>query len=156
MKSEIIKGCLIKAFKNKEVGSIAHCSNCFCSFGPVIAQTIKFNFPEAYAADLKTTRGSKEKLGTYSFAKNAHGTIFNIYAQYDYSSGKLPKQHVSYEALESGLKKVRVHCEKNNISSIGFPRGIGSGRAGGDRTVIEKMIDDVFGDSEIVVKLYEI
>lgn len=154
MQTQTINGCLIKGFKQGEVESIVTCCNCFCTMGSGIALTIKENFPEAYESDCQTVKGSFEKLGTFSVARNNLGYIFNLYGQFDF--GKYPKQYLVYEAVEKGLALIKTFCVLNGIKSIGMPAGMGSGLAGGDRYIVHKLINECFGESDIVVKLYDI
>jgi O-acetyl-ADP-ribose deacetylase (regulator of RNase III) len=154
MKSLQIEGCLIKGFKNGEIESLVHCSNCQCTMGSGVARTIRENFPEAYEADCQTVKGSFEKLGTFSVARNNLGYIFNLYGQFDY--GPLPKQYLNYEAFEKGLELIKKYCELNDIKSIGFPNRCGCDRAGGDWYIVSKMIDSAFENSEIEVKIYKL
>ena len=83
-----VKGDLIKLALKGDFDVIVHGCNCFCAMGKGIALTIKKVFPEAYQADLKSTKGDKEKLGKYSSAtvqRNGHQiTVINAYTQYNY------------------------------------------------------------------------
>ena len=72
--------------------------------GAGIALTIKKVFPEAYQADLKTKKGDRAKLGTYSsvtIQKNGHQiTIINGYTQYHYGG---PGNKADYNAIKVPL-----------------------------------------------------
>ena len=69
--------------------------------GAGIALAIKTTFPEAYKADLKTTKGDREKLGHYSSAtveREGHQiTIVNAYTQYHYGG---PGNKADYDAMK--------------------------------------------------------
>jgi len=67
----------LKRQKNGEFDVIIHGCNCFCTMGGGIAKTIKNEFIEAFNADRKTIKGSKDKLGTCSFA-NIERNGFNF------------------------------------------------------------------------------
>lgn len=153
MEIQIVNGDLISAFKRGEVEAIVQNCNCFCTMNSGIARTIREEFPEAYEADCQTLKGSVNKLGTFSFARNNLGYVFNLYAQYDY--GREPKQYFNYEAFDKGLNLLRKYCELENIKVIGLPSGIGSGLARGDKYAIHKFIKFVFEKSDITIKLYE-
>ena len=85
MITNTIQGDLIEAFKrDASIYAIVHGCNCFNTMGAGIALPIKQNFPAAYAADLKTVKGDKNKLGSYTFAQTEYGTVINAYTQYDY------------------------------------------------------------------------
>jgi len=155
MKAKILKGDLIKAFKKREVESQAHGCNCFCSFGAGYAKLIADEFPEAYSADLKTNKGDKNKLGSFSVAKTNYGEIFNLYSQFHYG-GAPGTINFNYPAFESSLTKVKEYMFSNNIKSIGMPAGIGSGLARGNKKTIHRIINKVFENSDIEVKLYDL
>ena len=65
---------------------ILHGCNCQNAMGAGIALSVKKIFPEAYAADCKTVRGDRNKLGTISTATVRRSgrdiTIVNAYTQY--------------------------------------------------------------------------
>ena len=85
---KVTEGDLIKKAKKGEFDLIVHGCNCFCTMGGGIAKGIKSEFPEAFDADQETPKGSKEKLGTCSFAKiereGIHLIVVNGYTQFDY------------------------------------------------------------------------
>lgn len=153
MKAEIKLGCLLKAFKNKEVEVIIHCCNCHNNMGSGIARSIREMFPEAYKADQKTIKSSKDKLGTYSMASNEYGYIINLYAQYDYGGKKV---HLEYDALKKGLITLKSFCDAYDIPSIGMPYLIGCDRAGGNFEKVTKIVNDIFQESDINVTFYRI
>ena len=97
----MIKGDLVKLALKGDFDVIVHGCNCFCTMGAGIAVAIKKTFPEAYKADLDTTKGSREKLGSYSSAtvkREGHQiTVVNAYTQFHYS-GKGNK--VDYSAMK--------------------------------------------------------
>lgn len=55
----VIKGDLIKLALDGRFDVIVHGCNCQCAMGAGIAKSIKETFPEAYKADLATTKGSR-------------------------------------------------------------------------------------------------
>ena len=62
----VVQGDLLGLALAGEFDVIVHGCNCQCAMGKGIALSIKKLFPEAYAADLKTVKGDRGKLGTYS------------------------------------------------------------------------------------------
>ena len=64
----IVNGDLINLALQGKFDVIIHGCNCFCSMGAGIAHSIQAQFPEAYAADLMTTKGDRNKLGYFSSA----------------------------------------------------------------------------------------
>ena len=72
--------------------AFVHQANCFCTMKSGIAKTISEVYPEAVEEDLKTIRGDKSKLGTYTHVVCYDGfkntIIVNMYSQYDYGYDK--------------------------------------------------------------------
>ena len=129
---------------------IIHGCNCFCSMGAGIAHSIQAQFPEAYAADLLTTKGDRNKLGYFSSAtvqENGNNiTIVNGYTQFQHS-GTLPL--VDYEAVKSLFKRIKKEFAGKRI---GYPK-IGAGLAGGDWDKIERIINtELDQENHILVK----
>jgi O-acetyl-ADP-ribose deacetylase (regulator of RNase III) len=140
-----VKGDLLAS--NCEI--IAHGANCFHTFGSGIAKQIREQYPKAFEADYRTIKGSKEKLGSYSFADvssdKSRKYIVNLYTQYTFGTDKV---QLDYEALIKSL----VHLKRlagNNLK-IGIPR-IGCGLAGGDWNAVKAIINYVFHDKDIYV-----
>lgn len=133
----VVEGDLIDLALQGTFDVIVHGCNCFCTMGAGIARSIQMQFPEAYAADLMTTKGDRNKLGYFSSAtvtENGHNiTIINGYTQFQ-PSGPLPL--VDYDAVERLFKKIKKEFSGKRI---GYPK-IGAGLAGGDWQKIEKII----------------
>lgn len=129
------------------IEGLLHQANCFCTMGAGIAARIKEKYPEAYAADLKTKRGDRAKLGTFSsaFVERDKKTIYNVYGQYDFGGDR---RYTSYDALDDGFRRVRVHAEQNGLKTIGIPRNMGCRLAGGTWEVVSAIAHDVFKDAE--------
>ena len=106
--------------------------------GAGIAYTIQKQFPEAYAADLMTTKGDRNKLGFFSsttVTENDHDIIIvNGYTQFHHSG---PALLVDYDAVQKLIKRIKKEFSGKRIA---YPR-IGAGLAGGDWEKIEKIID---------------
>jgi O-acetyl-ADP-ribose deacetylase (regulator of RNase III) len=136
---KIIKGNLIKLALEGKFGVIIHGCNCFCTMGAGIAKNIKSEFPEAYEADLKTEKGNKDKLGTYSNAiteRNGYKIIIiNAYTQHHYKGRRMK---ADYEAIRSVFKKIKANYPGRKI---GYPK-IGAGLAGGDWNIISEIIEE--------------
>lgn len=137
------KGCLIKAFKDKEVDLIIHQCNCFKTWGAGIAKQLKKDFPNAYIADLNSTLTPSQRLGNFT----TDGTIYNAYGQYNYGRG----HKTIYELLEKSLILIESNIPDNIV--VGIPK-IGCGLAGGDWEVVSKIINRVFRNNPI--KVYEL
>ena len=145
---KVTKGDLIKKAKEGEFDLIVHGCNCFCTMGAGIAKGIKSEFPEAFDADQATTEGSKEKLGTCSFAKiereGINLIVVNAYIQFDYR-GRGVK--VDYDAVRSCMKWIR---ENFGGKRIGIPK-IGAGLAGGDWERISQIVDKELAEEDVTL-----
>ena len=134
---QTIKGDLIKLGKQGYFDVIVHGCNCFCTMGAGIAKAIKSEFPEAYEADLKTAKGDKSKLGSFSFATieldDSELVVVNAYTQFNWR-GKGTK--VDYDAIRKVFESIKNTYEGKRI---GFPL-IGAGLAGGDWSLISEII----------------
>ena len=145
---KVTQGDLIKKAKQGEFDLIVHGCNCFCIMGAGIAKGIKSEFPEAFDADQATAKGSKDKLGTCSFAKiereGIHLIVVNAYTQFHYSG---PGIKVDYDAVRSCMKWIKENFEKKRI---GLPK-IGAGLAGGDWKRISQIIDEELGGEDVTL-----
>lgn len=83
---EYRQGCVVEAFKSGRYYALLHQANCFNTMNSGVAKAIREEFPMAYAADLKTIKGDRFKLGTYSYAaiNELSGYVVNLYGQYNY------------------------------------------------------------------------
>ena len=79
-------GCIIRAARSGEINVILHCANCFHTMGAGVARAIKDEWPGAFQADLKTPRGDRSKMGTFSFHQEGKLVVINLYGQYRYST----------------------------------------------------------------------
>jgi O-acetyl-ADP-ribose deacetylase (regulator of RNase III) len=130
---------------------IVHGCNCFCTMGAGIAKAIRHHFPEAYAADLATSCGDRNKLGSYSAAtlirEGRELTVVNAYSQYHFhGTGVL----VDYQAVRRVFAAIAGDfCGKR----IGYPK-IGAGLAGGDWAVLATIInEELAGEDHTLVLL---
>lgn len=147
-----IQGDLIKLALAGKFDVIIHGCNCFCTMGAGIAKTIKQKFPAAYQADLATLKGDKNKLGKISHAAIELPTgkliVVNGYTQYHWK-GRGTK--ADYTAILQVFKDI-----KNNFSGlrIGYP-AIGAGLAGGDWSIIAKIIQEELVDENHTFVKYQ-
>ena len=134
-----VRGDLIKLALEGVFDVIVHGCNCQCVMGKGIALAIKQQFPQAYAADQATIRGSREKLGTISKAEIELGDrrliVINGYTQFDYRGSGVK---ADYDAIRSVMRLVRRDFSGLRI---GYPK-IGAGLAGGDWNRISAIIDE--------------
>ena len=146
-----LQGDLISLALGGQFDTIVHGCNCFCTMGGGIAKAIRLHFPKAYAADLTTAPGDRDKLGTYSattVVRHGHElTVVNAYTQYHFQgTGVL----VDYPALRQVFSAI---AEAFAGTRIGYPK-IGAGLAGGDWAVIAAIIDEeLAGEDHTLVML---
>ncbi len=145
------KGDLITLALAGRFDVIVHGCNCFCSMGAGIAKTIQEKFPEAYAADLVTVKGDRNKLGSYSSATvNRNGrmiTIVNGYSQYYFHGADVL---VDYHAVRRLFAKLKAEFSGKRI---GYPK-IGAGLAGGDWQILAAIIDEELDGEDHTIVLY--
>lgn len=144
------KGGLLNEKFDDEYKVIVHGCNCFHTMGSGVAKAIREKYPEAYNADKELTdKGDREKLGTVSAAMIPEGDLIvvNAYTQYEY--GADGKQYVDYDAVRSAMEQINETFSEDKYK-IRMPK-IGSGLGGGDWDTIASIIEDVFGDREVLV-----
>jgi len=145
-----VRGDLIDLALRGDFDLIVHGCNCLNAMGAGIALTIKKVFPEAYAADCKTSRGDKNKLGTISSAtvrRNGRDiTIVNAYIQFHWrGEGVLTE----YDALRSAFRHVKAEFSGRRMA---YPL-IGAGLAKGDWKQIERIInEELAGEDHCLVE----
>lgn len=146
---KIIKGDLIKMFKNGYFHAIGHGCNCknLMNAGGIAAQ-ISSQIPEAYAADTefyKRLSGSGNGVtpgmgGHISTAKVEEGYVINMYTQVQ------PGRNANYQLLQSACEKLNSYCKGRSITRVGLPL-VGAGIGGLDvlaaATIISMATPDV-------------
>ncbi len=145
-----VNGDLLKMAEEGNFDVIGQCANCFCTMGSGIAPLIKAKFPEAYAVDCATKKGDEAKLGTISYTENTNPIVVNLYGQFDYTGRRSGKMDLDYVALKSALILMK---EKFSKKRFGFPK-LGAGLAGGDWTIIEGILQEVFAGEYVTIVNY--
>ena len=134
-----VRGDLLDLVRQGAFDVIVHGCNCQCQMGKGIALAIRQQFPEAYAADRATEKGSREKLGSFSAATIKRDgrsfVVVNAYTQFDWRGAGVK---ADYDAIRQAMRAV---AEQFGDCRIGYPK-IGAGLAGGDWSVISAIIDD--------------
>lgn len=156
-------GDLITAAQNGEVNVIAHGCNCFNAMGSGIAPLIAAAFPAAKEADQDTEKGSRSKLGTFSYANMWNPRpgpigllqIYNLYTQYRYGRRADGKINLNYGAFVSSFQSMLKDLESyDGVAKIGIPK-IGAGLGGGDWDIISDLLEAIT-PKEIDVTVYVI
>lgn len=150
---EYIKGDLLELFEKGEVNHILHCCNCQGVWGSGIALQIKKKYPGAYRTYKQHEKNFGLKLGTESmYSHSWEQAIFNLHAQEFYGRTK-GKRYVDYNALKRCLLAVKINVFKEE--KIGIPYKMASDRAGGDWSVVESIIDEVFPEEKYKIVIVE-
>lgn len=143
------------------VNGIAHQANCFHIMGGGVARAIADRYPEAYDADKRTPRGSKTKLGNFSFTKTSDDKlIFNVYSQYNLSAG-FGNRATQYDMVDKGLRLVEDYIGASmplvggKPFVLGIPFKYGCVLGGGAWPVVEAIIHDIFELSPVDVMICE-
>lgn len=146
MITQYVKGNIVEVFKSGN--DIAHGCNCFCMMGAGVALQLAEAYPPIRLIDSVTKSGAYEKLGdlTYATHKNEVNICYNLYTQYS------PGADVNYGAIFNSFKYLN-QIRKNSARSLYIPR-IGSGIAGGDWKLIEKLINLATPSINIIVVDY--
>lgn len=132
---------------------IMHGVNCRGGFGSGVAKQMTEHYPEARVAYLNKWKNHRWYLGQVQFVPQPDGRIIaNCATQLDY----LPRGqcHANYDAIEYAIARV-LHYAKERNYTIAMPK-IGAGLAGGDWNKIQKIINDVTGDTEVRVYVQEV
>jgi O-acetyl-ADP-ribose deacetylase (regulator of RNase III) len=151
-KMKTVAGDLVTLALDGQFDVIVHGCNCFCTMGAGIALVIQEEFPEAYAADLLTAKGDRNKLGTFSHAtvnRNGHEiTIINGYTQFHFHGESVL---IDYDAVRSVFAKVK---QRFSGKRIGYPK-IGAGLGGGDWTKISAIIEEELAGEDHTFVIYK-
>jgi len=146
-----VRGDLLQLAREGVFDLIVHGCNCHCEMGAGIAKSIRGQFPAAYEADLATTKGDRNKLGTYSSAtvetENHQLTIVNAYTQFDWAGGGV---QADYDAIRRVFERISDHFSGRRI---GYPK-IGAGLAGGDWPTIEEIIDQALAGEDHTLVIF--
>lgn len=127
---------------------IAHGCNCRGGFGSGVAYTMAKRYPKARDYYLDKFDEDGWRLGDVQMVLQRDGKyIANCGTQYNY----LPRgiNHADYDAIRTCMEKVKRFAKLKSLS-VAMPK-IGAGLAGGDWTIIEKIVEEVFSDYSITV-----
>lgn len=172
MRSIILDGDLFST----DCEVIAHQVNCMGEMNSGVAKTVKEKYPEVFDEyKLSVNNLNNKCLGGCLLVKCKDGKhIANIFGQYTYkgcniydlnldayeSPGYTPDllhmRFTNYEAFHRSLALLKLKMSYESLNSVAFPYNIGSDRGGASWNIIRSMIDDIFEDTDIVVKIYKL
>ena len=136
-----------------ECDIIAHQTNCVGVMGAGVARQIRDKLLSGVEYDsyrkLCAKHGSS-LLGTVQCLSAKNGKIiFNLFGE-DVPTGQ--GLDTDYAALKRAMRELKTYAEAYDMS-ISMPGLIGCGLAGGDWEIVYEMINDVFGDSKVMVEI---
>lgn len=136
-----IKGDIITEIYSGNYDLVFHGCNCYNVMGKGVAKVLSEEFPIIKQADNLLSPGA-HKLGRATRADiklpNGHPVIIlNCYTQHFYGTDRTQLDYLALEHILEGIKT------KYSDKRILYPK-IGSGLAGGDWDIIEKMVDRIF------------
>ena len=145
------------------ISVIAHQTNCLGVMGGGIAKQIKARNPEFFKRYYHTCKSKKDAhnlLGKVQVIKSDDGSqyIANLFGEYSfcesiapYEEGGKPR-HTDYDALSKCLSKLHSWLVEHNINTVGIPRLLGCGLAGGDwNGVVYPMVKAEFEKDEDII-----
>lgn len=148
-----IQGNLITFAQQGLFDVIVQPCNCYHKMGAGLAKQVRDAYPEAYVADLRTTWGSKHKLGFFSWATVEQSTglltVVNAYTQHRYSR---TEDVINYEAIDQVFAAISDFFPGD--LRFGIPK-IGAGLARGDWGRISAIIDNRMQSRDLTVVEYQ-
>ena len=142
-----LEGNLIELATANQFDAIIHGCNCLCQMGKGIALTIKNTWPEAYEADLRTIKGNRNKLGSYSSAWTGSFYIINAYTQYAYND-PTGQQLADLNAIRMAMRAIKQDFSGLKLA---YPL-IGAGLAGGDwREIYPIILQELQGEDHTLI-----
>ena len=135
-------------------GVLAHQVNLMGVMGTLLAKQIKQRYPTVYAQYRLALGCNRLVLGDIQIVQVTPDLwVCNVAGQQYYGRNK-EKCYTDYRALESALARLHQWQQCNN-QPVYLPCGMGTGLAGGDWGVIEKIIEARLPDA-IIVELREL
>lgn len=141
----MIRGDFIEYCKFAEIDVAVHNCNCFNVMGAGIALSLSREFPAVLEADLRTLKGSKSKLGSFSVSSVTRRDdsvlqIYNIYGQYRYSR---ETECFELDAFISGLRKVISKYDSPRVLMPYVGCGLGKGNVNELLHALGELVNEV-------------
>ena len=160
MRANIKIGDISTMSKNSEFDVIFHGANCMHAMGSGVAKSLVKIFPEIEAADKKTIRGDKSKIGTYSYSvitleNNKPLVILNCYTQHYYGKFHYKSNNgFDYLSFEKLCKSIISRLGGRGLR-FGYPL-IASDRGNASPEKILEIINNAFiGEDHTLVIMDE-
>lgn len=151
-----VEGDLLELEQKGFFDVIAHGCNCFCKQKSGIAKAISEEYhTHLYNLERERHIGDINKLGQIEFIQHRfkHTLVVNCYTQYRYGKNHSDgdEKPIDYEALQLCLRKLN-HVFKGK--RIGLPK-IGCGLAGGNWSIVKKLIKAELSDCDVTVVIFK-
>lgn len=145
MKINYVQGDLFRT----PIKHIMHGCNAQRRMGSGVALIVRNIHPDAYKAYLEW---NELALGNVQFVPSNEKVIINAVTQQFY--GKDGKKYVSYDAIETVMKKVNFMLMTQGHEEVAMPK-IGATLGGGNWNIIEKIIEENMKEVQPVVYYLE-
>lgn len=148
MPVNVIRGDLLNA---KEL-IIGHQVNCQGVMGSGIAKALRDKYSTLYPSykqHCSQHNSPDELLGHCQIVQEGSRHIANLFGQLEYGRQK-SKVYTNYEALRTSLTTLREYAVQNQLS-VALPYGIGCGLANGDWDVVSEILEQEFGDYDVML-----
>lgn len=135
-----------------------HQVNCMGVMGAGIARQIRLRYPEVYSSYIEKCKNDSNLLGNIQCIATSDGRIcVNFFSQMGYGKDKI---YTDYAAFRLCLSRLKIYLDtyvpQDRI--VAFPYGIGCGLAGGNWTIISKLLEGfsrTVKQKVVIVKLEE-
>ena len=137
---------------------ICHQVNCQGVMGSGIAKQIRETYPLVYKCYMSLYKNDRPKLGEIGICPLDNGRwVINMYSQNHF----LPRGicHTDYYAFTKCIQQIKEvavnRVARGDKIKIGFPYKIGCGLAGGDWSIVEKILTDTFLNENLEVEIWK-
>ena len=125
--------------------SLAHCISADCRLGLGIAKIFRQKFGRIDELQkMDTGVGGVSPLSIGPFGGKF---VYNLVTKGKYF------EKPTYQSLRSSLEAMRAHAAANNVKEIAMPK-IGCGLDKLEWSKVEKIIKEVFGDTDMQIRVY--
>lgn len=135
-----------------EADIIGHQVNAQGVMGAGLAKQIRSRYPNVYndyTALCKTNQNKNTLMGQAQFIEvGTNKYVASLFGQLYYGRQKM--QYTHYPSLKAALTELREVAEEHGIS-VGLPKFLGCGLAGGDWEVVSKIIEEAFDGYEVTI-----
>ena len=155
---------------------LAHQVNCMGVMGSGVARAIKDRWIDVYLEYLRGVQTLDHNClgGCLIVRAEENKFVANIFGQYYYNGYfKDPEQYMkqevwkrpeidaagnpirftNYEALYTGLMRLKTEMTNYNVNSVAFPYEFGAKRGGGNWEIILCMIREIFKNTNIKIEI---